>query len=417
MLNLDNGYIDARIYWDQDVYESESRAIFGRAWLFVAHESQLSRPGDFFASYMGDDPIVVTRQKDGTIAAFLNQCRHRGMRICRADLGNAKSFTCTYHGWNYGLDGSLASVPHQAAYGVEFDRGEWGARQVPRVDIYKGLVFATWDADAVDLQTYMGPMADYLDTLVDRLDGGTEVIAGVHRWEIACNWKIPAEQFVSDMYHRETTHVSALSVFTSGEDAVVDASAADDGIQFWCEGGHGGGYYASDEPQPPAWLEPLARSWFEDTHSQVEKRLGRDSANRASGHNTLFPNFSWLNGTNTIRVWHPRGPNRVEVWSWVLVDSVAPLEVKDAFRRGASRAFGPSGVVEQDDGENWVEIQRTLAGSHTRRNSLCYAMGDEVSRPERTDRGTVWKNGLYSDAAAHNFYRQWSSMMNRERGE
>ena len=79
--------------------------MFGRSWLFLAHDSQLPKAGSFVQTYMGEDPVMVVRQRDGSVKAFLNQCGHRGMRICRSDVGEAKTFTCTYHGWAYDLGG------------------------------------------------------------------------------------------------------------------------------------------------------------------------------------------------------------------------------------------------------------------------------------------------------------------------
>src|ERR1700704_4510801 len=97
LVDWERGLISAEIFHDADVFELESQRLFLRSWLFLAHESQLKRPGDFFATYMGSDPVLVVRQSDGSIGAFLNACRHRGMRVCRADAGNAKTFTCSYH--------------------------------------------------------------------------------------------------------------------------------------------------------------------------------------------------------------------------------------------------------------------------------------------------------------------------------
>ena len=148
LVRVDEGLIDRRIFSDEAIYEQELEQIFARCWLFLCHESQIPEPGDFFSTTMGEDPILVVRQKDGTVGAFLNSCRHRGMKVCRADLGNTKGFTCTYHGWAYGIDGALVSVPNlEDGYYNELDVAQWGLVPVTQVDSYKGLVFAVVGSD------------------------------------------------------------------------------------------------------------------------------------------------------------------------------------------------------------------------------------------------------------------------------
>nr|WP_240437227.1 Rieske 2Fe-2S domain-containing protein [Streptomyces scabiei] len=111
--DLDHGLIDRTIFSDRALYQQELRRVFAPSWLFLAHESQFGRPGDFFTTYMGEDPVIVAMGRDRKLRAFLNACRHRGMRVCRADAGAAKAFTCSYHGWSYDMSGKLVNVPNQ----------------------------------------------------------------------------------------------------------------------------------------------------------------------------------------------------------------------------------------------------------------------------------------------------------------
>ena len=213
LVDPDNGLISRRIHIEPEIYQQELEQIFARCWLFLCHESQLPNPGDYMTTYMAEDPILCVRGNDGKIRAFLNSCRHRGNRVCRADTGNTASFTCAYHGWTYGNDGKLTGVPYlEDGYYNELKMEEWGLVPVTQVDSHKGLYFGTFDADAPSLKEYLGETAWYLDNFFQRNEGGIEIIGGAHKWVLPCNWKYAAENFSGDAYHVQTSHLSGVTI-------------------------------------------------------------------------------------------------------------------------------------------------------------------------------------------------------------
>ena len=409
----DQGRIQAKAYVDEEIYRLEMDTIFKRCWLFLGHETQIAKPGDFLTTYMGEDPVVVVRQKDGSVAAFLNQCRHRGMRLCRSDKGNARNFTCIYHGWVYGLAGELKGVPlEEPAYGA-VDRSSWSARPVPRIARYKGLIFGCWDAAAPDFEDYLGDAAFYLDVLLDRSAAGSEAIGGIHKWVIPCNWKFAAEQFASDMYHAPVAHLSvSLSVTAAVEEE--DVAFGQEGRQFRSDRGHGTGFFvgAGRRQLLGSFVGPeVARYAMEEGMDSAVARLGHVRGEYMHAqHMTVFPNFSFLPSANTVRVWHPKGPNEIEVWAWTLVEKDASEEVKEAYRVGGLRSFSAAGIFEQEDGENWVEIQRVLKGHSARETWFNVGMG--LGRARDDDPQFPGRIGwVYSEEAARGFYAQWQRLL------
>ena len=210
IIDLESGELDRRIFVDQAIYEEEMEKIFGRAWLMVAHESLIPNQNDYFLSYMGEDPVIVTRDQNNKIHVMLNMCRHRGNRVLRADDGNAATFMCTYHGWTYGTDGCLGHVPgEQEAYYGELQKKEMGLIEA-RVDVYAGIIFANWDREAPSLEAYLGDARWYLDTVFNRRTNGM-IAYGPQKWIEPCNWKTPVDN-CSDNYHVPISHFSSASV-------------------------------------------------------------------------------------------------------------------------------------------------------------------------------------------------------------
>jgi phenylpropionate dioxygenase-like ring-hydroxylating dioxygenase large terminal subunit len=190
-VKLEDGLVSRKIFFDPEIYQIELERIFARCWLFLGHESQIPNPGDYMTAYMGEDPILVCRGSDGTVRAFLNSCCHRGMKVCRADRGNARQFTCSFHGWTYTNSGELKGVPMgDKVYGERLNKAEWGLLQVPKLASYGGLLFGNWDAGAESLDDFLGDFRWHIDVMIERQIGGMEFIPGIQRYSLKANWKI-----------------------------------------------------------------------------------------------------------------------------------------------------------------------------------------------------------------------------------
>jgi len=98
LVDLRAGKISREIFVNEAIYAEELERVFARSWLFIGHESQIPNPGDFAASRMGEEAVILCRDRAGEVHVFLNSCRHRGMKVCRYDEGNTTVFTCPYHG-------------------------------------------------------------------------------------------------------------------------------------------------------------------------------------------------------------------------------------------------------------------------------------------------------------------------------
>jgi phenylpropionate dioxygenase-like ring-hydroxylating dioxygenase large terminal subunit len=409
LIDPEGGLIDRRIFADREIYELERERLFTRCWLYLGHESEVPNPGDFVTAYMGEEPVILWRDLTGRLGAFLNLCRHRGNRVCRADRGNAKLLTCSYHGCTYSSEGKLAIVPRAEAF-RDLDRQQWGLIPVAQLDSYKGLIFATFDSEAPKLLDYLGDMAWYLDILLDRREGGTEV-SGPHRWVVEANWKTAAENFGGDGYHIASTHSSAREL---GVDTTTSqARKWNNGCQIACGNGHVlVAWLTPPDDQGPWFAQPVTElgQYMKEHAGEIERRLGPVRARRISpSAGTVFPNLSvhWL--TRTIRVWHPRGPDKMEIWSWAIVDRAAPADIKNIMRFVSQYRFSPTGVFEQDDMDNWIQVTGAARSVIGRRFPANYQMNlkEETSEPGLRGRLT----SRWSDANQLSLYMHWAKVL------
>ncbi|RLA12998.1 MAG: aromatic ring-hydroxylating dioxygenase subunit alpha [Gammaproteobacteria bacterium] len=411
-IDAEKGLIKGEIFHSQEIYEEELEQVFARSWCFLAHDSMIPEPGDFMQNYIGEDPVLVVRQEDGSVKAFLNQCRHRGMRLCRADLGNAKNFMCSFHGWNYGIDGELINAPHSDQIYESLDPDVFRATQV-RLANYKGFIFGTWDKTVADFEEYLGDFAWYFDAYVDRFEGGMEVV-GVHKWVLPANWKFNAEQPSSDMYHGEVSHGSAFQVMVPLSAAGAPPPWAMEqlgklsqpaGYQFTAPNGHGTGWFNGGMPL----MDETILKWHQSTETEVSARLGADRF-AIAGHANIFPTFMMLSNY-TFRVTHPRGPDEMEIWAWSMAPKNAAAEVKEAIRLDLLRTFSPAGMFEQDDAVNWEEEQRIMRGHMARKKPLVYQQ--MLGRARYDADGLPGKTvpHVYAEEAARGMYQHYADLM------
>ena len=189
-----------RYYLDSDVFERERDRIFGRTWQLVARLDDLARPGDFVPATILDEPIVIAHGTDGVIRGFYNVCRHRAGQVALSK-GNRKSLQCRYHGWTYGLDGSLRTAPEMDET-AGFDKADFGLTPV-RVERWGPFVFANLDPGAPALLEVMGA----IPAQVARAGFDVEHMRLVERREylIECNWKVYVDNYLEG-YHLPIAH-------------------------------------------------------------------------------------------------------------------------------------------------------------------------------------------------------------------
>ncbi|AMG75145.1 aromatic ring-hydroxylating dioxygenase subunit alpha [Sphingopyxis granuli] len=414
LMNLDEGWVSRKVFYDRDIYEEEMRQIFARVWLFVAHESQIPNPGDFVTTYMGEDGVIVARQRDKSVGVFINSCPHRGNKVCHADGGNARRFVCNYHGWAFDIGGNLMGMNAEEVYDPgDIDKSEWGMQPVAKVGVYKGLIFATFDPGAPSLEDYLGDYRWYLDCILDSDEGGSELVGGTMKFMIPMNWKVAAENFVGDAYHAAWTHDSASKAMTGGMafppidfENTFHSSANGHGLEFGLDG-------IGDI----ALLgRPKVTEYFMDVlKPRMEKRLGalRSQIFGSIASASVFPNLSYLPGISTFRTWLPKGPTMTEVRSWTIVNRDMPDDIKDEITKAVMQTFGPSGTFEMDDGENWEHSTITNKGYVTRQGRLHYGCG--ISRKDdHAELPGIVHRGQFADSNQREFHRRWHDLMTAE---
>jgi choline monooxygenase len=198
--------IPAPWYVDPDVERLERRAVFGANWQAVGRIDQVAKPGDYFTVELAGEPILVARGADMELRAFYNVCRHHAAAVATEPCGQAKSFRCPYHGWNYGLDGSLKGMPEFAGV-CNFERANNGLVPVA-VSVWENFVF-------VNLAENPTPLAEHLGEIIERV--APLGLTGLHfhsrkEYTLNCNWKVYIDNYLDGGYHVPHLHKGLNSV-------------------------------------------------------------------------------------------------------------------------------------------------------------------------------------------------------------
>jgi phenylpropionate dioxygenase-like ring-hydroxylating dioxygenase large terminal subunit len=396
------------IYVDPSIFELEMQRIFERAWVFVAHESELPRPGDYVTTTLGAQPVIVSRGPDGEIHVMLNRCRHRGSVVCRAEQGHATSYTCPYHGWVYACDGSLEGIAQASGYPDDVLDGDMGLVQAPRVGVYRGLIFASLSPTGESLEERLTQVAPYIDLWADRSPlGRIALTRGAHKFFFAGNWKFQLENG-SDGYHGNYVHDSFLRILDrSGEKKVGDYK------QLRSTGsvvglGHGDGFIDRPYGGMAGQFEYHDPS-LADYHEQLRQAYGPERAQAILGQRNLlvFPNLYLFE--SHIRVIRPLAVDQTVVLMHPTRLEGVSDELNTARLRTHERFFGPAGFGAPDDVEMFVNGETGMKA----RSAEWVLMSRGLHREVFAD--GVWRGGHSTDESPQrSMYREWRRFMSAE---
>ena len=394
-------HVHGSIYTDPDIFQLELDRIWRSGWVYVGHTSEVPQPNDYVMKSIGPEPILMTRDREGRVHLLHNRCPHRGNRVCMTDKGQARSFTCPYHGWTFGNDGTLKGYPFPSGYeGV--DRKDLGLGRVARVGVYKGFVFGSLAAEGITLEEHLGPAQGAIDALcLNSPEGEVEITAGFLKHKVRANWKFLVEN-ETDGYHPSFVHASIFQVAQSGIGSLYSSDSTAVSRDF----GRG---HTENDLRPEFRKRGVPMGWFgttadklPDYAQRMEAAYGKDEARRIM-----------IDGTPHIMIW----PNLfiAEIQIFVIqplavnetVQHVTALQFKGApdfnrrLRQQTMGSVGPAGFLLADDAEMYERTQLGVQASNPewlflgrgrhreRRDDQGYLIGDATD--ETPSRG-IWRH-------------------------
>ncbi|MGE0736856.1 MAG: aromatic ring-hydroxylating dioxygenase subunit alpha [Alphaproteobacteria bacterium] len=410
--------VHSRVYTDADLFAAERRLLFSRTWLFLCHESQIPQPGDFVLGRLAGRSVIAARQRDGSVAAMFNRCGHRGAQVCQQEQGRTARFRCPYHGWSYALDGTLAGIPMRAGYAEDFDLHdpELALQRVPRIDTYRGFVFASLAAEGPDLRSFLGFMASAIDDMVDRApDGELEMAGGVHKHVFAANWKLQVENlqdYIHPTFAHESSNAAPKTKDPSGKELRTDdIMTANAGADFeWIEragvwaypGGHSciGGLPVKQGFPPEAEARYRAALIARNGEARASEILA------VSRHQAIvYPTLSVQAAYQMLKVIQPVSVDHTEILVYPFRLKGAPAEYHRASVTFTNAANAPASPILTDDLAIYERAQRQMRESP---GWIRFANG--LGRDAPDNRGGMHGPG-YSELAMRNQFKAWAQYM------
>lgn len=353
--------VHTSLYKDAEIFAEEMERIFKNIWVWVAHVSEIPTPNSYKTSYVGRQPVIVTRDKDNKIHVLLNRCRHRAATICEKRRGKGNVFVCPYHGWSYNIDGKLRAVPHASVYGEDFDKEDFPLISL-RVEEYQGMIFATFREDIEPLVDFLGPARKWMDLFMKQGAGHPVKTMGEHQFRFRGNWKIQLEN-TTDAYHFPIVHKTFLDSLDNETENVFDVL----GQGGWVED-LGNGHSVMVMIPDLVDLEDNLDAPIQERFSGLAEELRAEGRSEedvrricravgGTGFNlNLFPNVAC--SMAFFRVLRPVSVDETEI-RHIAIGMEGGSEAGNRMRLRLHEHFqGPMGFGSPDDAEGWERVQR-----------------------------------------------------------
>ena len=410
--------VDRSIYTDGAVFEAEIERIFEGGWVFLCHEGQVEKPGDYWATEIGRQQVFVMRETDGSLGCFINACSHRGAVLTPLKQGNANVLTCRFHGWVYDRGGRCISIKNEEPGYPAADRsgGRFDLRRIGALDSYKGFVFGSLRSDVPALRDHLAAAARWIDLLADQARDGLEVVPGCSTYVVHGNWKLQSENSV-DGYHVTTLHsvFAATTAQREARDATAGMGRTESGRikgkvpsgTYDLRNGHMGLWALHVTPHVRPIYE--ARAWLEENlePAEVDWILNR-------GRNLyLFPNVMLMDNPSTqIRLVKPISPGLTEVSVYCIAPKGESPTARAARLRKFEDFYLTAGMATSDDAAALEAVQDGSLGPPSQWNDMTRGLSDLVAGPDRGARDLGFEPASSCpdwdhEGMFHGFYRAW----------